>query len=55
MILVMITKNKHICGVTFDRMKSKDIHGEYYGQYSRSVRRAITPKGFSRAFYLANK
>ena len=41
--------------VKFDRMKSKDIHGEYYGQYSRSVRRAITPKWFSRAFDLANK
>jgi|TARA_R110000824_G_C15190808_1_gene674714 hypothetical protein len=45
----------HCDNVKFDRMKSKDIHGEYFGKYSRAVRRAITPKGFSRAFYLANK
>jgi hypothetical protein len=38
-----------------NNMPSKDIHAEYYGKYSRSARRAITPKGFAQAFYLANK
>ena len=39
----------------FDRMKSKDIHPEYFGEYTRQERRAITPLGFAKAFYEANK
>ncbi len=39
----------------FDRLKTKEIHGEYYGKYDRATRRAITPQGFARAFYEANK
>lgn len=39
----------------FDRMKSKDIHSEYYGIHTREIRRAITPTGFSIAFFEANQ
>lgn len=39
----------------FDKMKSKDIHPEYFGKLNRQARRAITPKGFATAFYEANK
>jgi len=38
----------------FDRMKSKDIHPEFYGIYNRTIRRAMTPQGFAKAFYEAN-
>ena len=41
--------------VKFDRMKSKDIHPEYFGQLTRQERRAITPEGFAKAFYKENK
>ncbi len=41
--------------VKFDGLKTKEIHGEYYGQYDRTTRRAITPAGFAQAFYEANK
>lgn len=39
----------------FDYMKSKDIHPEMYGKFSRQARRSITPAGFANAFYKANK
>jgi len=39
----------------FDRMKSKDIHPEYFGKFDRKARRAITPQGFANAFYEVNK
>ena len=39
----------------FDRLKTKEIHGEYYGKYDRTTRRAITPSGFARAFFEANQ
>ena len=39
----------------FDYMKSKDIHSKYFGKYDRQTRRAITPAGFAKAFYKANK
>lgn len=39
----------------FDRLKTKEIHPEFYGQYDRKARRAITPQGFAKAFYEANK
>jgi len=38
----------------FDRLTTKEIHGEYYGKVSRTERRAITPQGFAQAFYEAN-
>jgi|SRR3990167_249763 len=38
----------------FDALKSKEIHGKYYGIYDRSTRRAITPAGFAEAFFKAN-
>lgn len=41
--------------VKFDRLKTKEIHGEYYGKLTRTERRAITPAGFAKAFYEANK
>lgn len=39
----------------FDYMSSKDIAPEWFGKLDRQARRAITPKGFARAFYEANK
>lgn len=39
----------------FSMLKSKEIHPEYYGVLDRQARRAITPQGFSKAFYEANK
>ena len=39
----------------FDQMKTKDIHPEYYGQYTRLERRSITPQGFAKAFYKVNR
>ena len=39
----------------FDKLKSKEIHPEYYGKLTRQERRAITPAGFAKAFFEANK
>lgn len=39
----------------FDRLRTKDIHGEYFGKFSRTVRRSITPNGFAKAFFEANQ
>lgn len=39
----------------FDRLTTKEIHGEYYGKFDRTVRRAITPSGFAQAFFEANQ
>ena len=39
----------------FDKMKSKDIHPEQFGKLTRHERRSITPAGFAKAFYEANK
>ncbi len=39
----------------FSLLKSKDIYPELYGKLSRTERRAITPPGFTKAFYEANK
>jgi len=39
----------------FDKLTTKEIHGEYYGKFDRQTRRAITPQGFARAFFEANK
>jgi len=36
-------------------LKSKDIAPEFYGKLTRQERRAITPAGFAKAFYEANK
>lgn len=42
-------------GVKFDYMKSKDIHPEYFGKFDRQTRRSITPQGFAKAFFEANR
>ena len=42
-------------GVKFDRLQSKDIAPEFFGKYTRQERRAITPHGFAKAFYEANR
>lgn len=47
-------QNKIPC-VKFSRLKSKDIAPEYYGKLTRRERRAITPLGFARAFFEANR
>jgi len=39
----------------FDRLKTKEIHPEYYGIYDRQTRRSITPSGFAKAFFEANQ
>jgi len=39
----------------FDRLTTREIHSEYYGVYDRQTRRSITPQGFAKAFYEANK
>jgi len=39
----------------FDMLASKDIHSEAFGVWDRQARRSITPAGFSKAFYEANK
>ncbi len=39
----------------FDYMKSKDIHPECFGKMDRQARRSITPQGFARAFFNANR
>jgi site-specific DNA-cytosine methylase len=40
--------------IKFNLLKSKDIAPEYYGILDRQQRRAITPKGFAKAFMEAN-
>ena len=45
----------HTLGVKFDYLKSKDIHPEVFGKFDRQTRRSITPAGFARAFFGANK
>jgi len=45
----------HRIGTKFDMLKTKDISPENYGKYDRATRRAITPQGFAKAFYEANK
>ena len=39
----------------FDALKTKEIHPEFYGKLTRRERRAITPTGFAKAFFEANK
>jgi hypothetical protein len=39
----------------FDKLLTQEIHPEFYGQLTRQERRAITPQGFAKAFYEANK
>lgn len=41
--------------VKFDKLKTKEIHPEFYGKLTRNVRRSITPAGFAQAFYEVNK
>lgn len=41
--------------IKFSMLKSKDIHPEYYGKLDRQARRAITPRGFAKAFFKANQ
>lgn len=38
----------------FDKLKTKEIHGEFYGKFDRQTRRSITPQGFAKAFFLSN-
>lgn len=41
--------------VKFSMLKSKEIYPEFYGIYNRQERRAITPPGFAKAFFEANR
>ena len=49
-------KNPIVCTAPkFDRLLTKEIHPERYGELTRTERRAITPAGFATAFFRANK
>ena len=39
----------------FDRLKTKEIHEEYYGKFDRRRRRSICSPGFAKAFFEANR
>lgn len=39
----------------FDRLKTREIHGEYYGKLTRQDRRSICSPGFAKAFFEANQ
>ncbi len=39
----------------FSMLYSKEIYPEFYGIYTRQERRAITPPGFAKAFFEANR
>jgi len=39
----------------FDRLASREIAPEMFGKLTRQERRSITPKGFARAFFEANR
>lgn len=39
----------------FDRLTTAEIHPEYYGKLTRQERRAVTPVGFAKAFFEANR
>ena len=41
--------------IKFDKLKSKDIHSEYFEKFDRQTRRSITPAGFAQAFFKANQ
>jgi hypothetical protein len=41
--------------VKFAHIASKDIHPEYCGKLTRQERRSITPPGFAKAFFEANR
>jgi site-specific DNA-cytosine methylase len=41
--------------VKFSMLKSRDIAPEYFGILDRQARRAVTPKGFAKAFFSANQ
>ena len=45
----------HTLGTKFDYLKSKDIHPEHFGKLDRQARRSITPQGFAKAFFEANR
>ena len=38
----------------FDKLSTKEIHGEMYGKLTRTERRSITPQGFAKAFFKSN-
>ena len=50
-----ITKEKTIKMPKFDKLKSKEIFGEFSDRFDRTERRAITPQGFAKAFFEANQ
>ncbi len=39
----------------FDRLKTKEIHPQYYGVLDRQARRSICSPGFAKAFFEANR
>ena len=45
----------HTLGIKFDMLASKDIHPEAFGKMDRQTRRSITPQGFAKSFFEANR
>ena len=50
---IVVAKPQNL--VKFSMLKSREICPEYYGKLTRQERRAITPRGFAKAFFEANK
>lgn len=47
--------NSYLHTIKFDKLASKDIHPESFGEMNRQARRSITPQGFAKAFFEANQ
>lgn len=53
---INLIKNPVVCRAPkFDYLESKNIVPSKYGKLSRQIRRAITPPGFAKAFFEANR
>ena len=51
----LIKGNRVLNTTKFDRLLTHEIHPEAYGKLTRKERRAITPRGFAKAFFEANR
>ena len=50
----LIKGNRVLNTKKFDRLLTHEIHPDMYGKLTRQERRAITPKGFAKAFFRSN-
>ena len=49
------THSKELKVPKFDKLRTKDIHSDFYGKYDRTTRRSITPREFADAFFKVNQ